>query len=245
MKRPQWLKYEMLMRVRAFGLAHQDMFPEGSVAREALALVLQATKEVEEYLDARVRARADAGKVKAATRRAVHHRMKVIVQTARRSNRHATGQTVFRLPTNKSTASVLSTARVFLTEAERQQSAFTRLGLLPAFLQAFRADVDALQQAVNGRHASRSDLNAASAGIAKAIERGFEAARDLDVIVGNAIRDNPAQFAAWQAASRVDSISRSTREPESPTASTSGTPTTGDAERSAGEDGAATVSKAS
>ena len=61
-------RYEMLDRVREFGDAHADLFPESSRAREQFAAVGAAVKELSAYAVKKMSAAHEGSRQKAAAR---------------------------------------------------------------------------------------------------------------------------------------------------------------------------------
>ena len=61
-----------------------------------------------------------------------------------------------------------------------------------------------LQQAADTRISSKTVRRKALAGIKTALAQGLDAARDLDVIVAIAARQDPTTFAAWRSARRIE-----------------------------------------
>ena len=72
MQRKQRYRYDMLVRVRDYGMAHKEVFPEASSGGQAVARVTRAVAAVDEHMKAQVLAKEDSGRVKAATRAAVY-----------------------------------------------------------------------------------------------------------------------------------------------------------------------------
>ena len=83
--RTHYLRYEMLDRVRTFGNANRDAFPEATGGGRAFAVVAEAVATIEAHLTRRVQARAEARKVKSSTRAAVTRAMKAMAATGRRA----------------------------------------------------------------------------------------------------------------------------------------------------------------
>ena len=92
MDRKQRFKYEMFVRVRDYGTTQHALF---------------------DHLKNRVVARAQARKVKTATRAAVFTSMKTLALVARRVTRSEPGTSPFRMPRRRSLAVELSAARAF------------------------------------------------------------------------------------------------------------------------------------
>jgi hypothetical protein len=209
MKRQQKHRYEMFVRVRDFGAANGELFPSSSTGGRAFARVTAAVAEIEGHLKSRVVARAEARKIKATTRAAVASYMKAIAATGRRAARrdvHA-----FRLPDVRSAEELIAAARVMADDARTREAEFVRLGLPATFISEFETLVSALEQAVNTRVNSVHQRRRAQAGLASAFAHGLEDIRELDVVVPNTLRDDPARLAQWQRARHIDGQSSSTR----------------------------------
>ena len=204
MTKEQRFKYQMFVRVRDFGVAHAALFPESSKGGQAFARVSRAVTEIEEHLKDHVLGRAEARKVKAATRGAVFEFLKTIAKAARRVTLPEPGVSPFRLPKRRSLATELATARAFIEEAATRQAEFEQFGLPSTFISDFRGMVDKLQQAADVRISSKTVRRQALAGIKTALAEGLESARDLDVIVAIATGQDPTTFAAWTSARRIE-----------------------------------------
>lgn len=204
MTKEQRFKYEMLVRVRDYGAAHQHLLPSSSSAGERFAQVTAAVAAIDEHLKDRIVAMADARRVKATTRAAVFDYMKAIALAARRLTEPDAQPSRFRMPRRRSLKVEVSTARVFLAEAALRQDEFVRYGLPPTFISEFQALVDALQAAIDVRLNSKTVRRQARQGLATELARGFRAVRDLDAIVGITTRHDPIRFAAWQSARRIE-----------------------------------------
>jgi hypothetical protein len=202
MTRKNRFRYEMLVRVRDYGMLHKEAFPEASA--QAFARVTAAVAAVDEHMKAQMLATAEAGRVKAATRAAVFDDMKTIALAARRVTRPEPNGNPFKVPARRSLKGEISAARVFLDEAETRRDEFVRFGLPPTFISDFRVLVDDLQRAVDVRTSSKTARRLAAAGINTALKQGFEAVRDLDVAVKVATRSDPTRFAAWQTARYIE-----------------------------------------
>jgi hypothetical protein len=166
MTRGQRFKYEMFVRVRDYGTAHRELFPESSTGGQRFAQVTAAVAAIDDHLENRIVGRAEARRVKRTTRAAVFDYMKTLALAGRRVTRQESGPGLFRLPRRRSLKVDLSTAGVFIKEAEKRQEQFIQLGLPPTFLSDFQALVDGLQRAVDVRLSSKTVRGLAQAGIA-------------------------------------------------------------------------------
>lgn len=205
MKKQQRFKYEMFVRVRDFGTAHAALFPEASKGGQAFSRVKAATTAIEDHLKNHVLGKAEARRIKAATRESLFEYLKTIAAAARRVTLVEPSVSPFRLPRYRSLAAELATARAFMAEAVSRQAEFEQFGLPPTFLSDFKTLVDRLQQAADVRLSAKTVRRRATAGIDTAMAEGLDAARDLDVIVAIAMRmSDPTSFAAWTTARKIE-----------------------------------------
>lgn len=209
MDRDQRFRYEMFVRVRDFGAAHRELFPESSVGGQLFTEVAAAVAAIEEHLTKHALGAAGARRVKTMTRRAVSERMKTLALVGRRVARPEMAVDPFRLPRRRSIAVQVSAARAMLQEAEKRQDEFVRFGLPPTFLGDFRTAIDDLQQAAEMRVNSNTVRREATAGLETTLANGLEVIRDLDAVVTVTTRNNPVVFAAWQAARHIEGLRRS------------------------------------
>lgn len=120
----------------------------------------------------------------------------------------------FRLPKNAGAQGWLAAARSILEEAEAVQAQFIRLALPANFLEDLEARIVTLDNAINHKGQVTGESVAASAAIDAAIESGMKIVRELDVIVRNIFRDDPATLAEWTSARHIErSRKRSAQEP--------------------------------
>lgn len=159
---------------------------------------------VEDHLTRRDRARVEARRVKATTRAAVTRYMLAIARTARRVTAGEPGLNPFRLAGSHSVAAVLAKARLFIEEARSREAAFVELGLAPTFISDFTALVDQLDDAVAVRLNGRSWRLKAQTGIENALRSGADAIANLDVLVPNALHDDPVREGHWRGARRIE-----------------------------------------
>jgi hypothetical protein len=211
MNREQRYKYEMFVRVRDFGIANREVFPEASVGGGMFGQVTAAVAEVDEHLERRILGRVEGRRIKPRTRAKVFDYMKAIAKAGQRVTREEDVVNPFRMPPRRTLKAVISTARVFIKEAAPRRDAFVRLGLPSTFISDFTALVDELQSAVDTRLSSKTARGEAQAGIAASLAKGLEVIRDLEVVVEMATRDDPALAAAWHTARHIEGQNTSSR----------------------------------
>lgn len=208
MKKNQRFRYEMFVRVRDYGTAHRDLFPESSNGGHLFAQVAAAVAAIEENLTGRGRARAEAQRVKSSTRGAVADSMKAIVATARRVLSAEPGSNPFKMPTQQTAAAILGQARLFIEEAQKRPDDFGRLEMTPESITEFVRLVDQLDQAVEVQLNSRTRRREAQTGLETALASGLEIIRNLDVVIANVARQDPVRYGAWRAARRIEALHR-------------------------------------
>jgi hypothetical protein len=204
MTRQQRYKHEMLVRVRDFGAAHAELFPESSAGGSKFAQVTAAVAAIEDHMKNRVLGHAGRRGVNSTTRAAVVKYMRTLAQAARRIARQRRNQAPFVPPRRKTLKVEVATARAFLEEAEKRQAQFIGMGLPETFVSDFRALVDELDQAVNGRLSGKTLRGQARVGIAGALRQGLELVRDLDLAVSVAAGQDDVVLATWRIARRIE-----------------------------------------
>jgi len=209
MTKGQRYKHEMLVRVRDFGAAHRELFPESSPGGDKFAQVSAAVAAIDRHLKNRVLGKAGARGVKALTRKAVFSYMKTTAKAARRITRTGRDVNPFLLPRRRTLKVEVATARAFLEEAEQRQLQFIGIGMPPTFISDFRALVNELEQAVDTRLNSKTMRSHAQAGIAASVRRGLEIVRDLEVIVEVATSQDDILAATWRTARRIEGLNPS------------------------------------
>jgi hypothetical protein len=206
MEREQRLKYEMFVRVRNFGVASRDVFPEESAAGKKFGRLSSEVKAIEEQLVRQGQARAEARKVKLGTRRAAMDLIKAVASAGRRVTNGDVAPHPFRLPRGRSATVVLATARLFIEEAEQRKEQFAELGLPPTFLADCAKAVADLTQAVTLQQDSRAARHKARGSIEGALDRGMGIIQDLDASVPVSLRTDPGRLAEWFGARRLDQV---------------------------------------
>jgi hypothetical protein len=201
-------RYEMLVRVREFGVARADLFPPTSLAAGMFADVSAAVAAFREQAAAQISGRGAAREstsAKAAARRALHDRLDAIRRTARGITLDTPGlDQRFRRPSGQGDVALLSAARAVGQEAVPLADQFIARGMPPAFLADLAADIEHLEEAIRARNAGRQTHIIARASIKAAIDAGFAAVRRLDATVPNLLHADPVALAAWHTARRVE-----------------------------------------
>lgn len=206
-------RYEMLSRVRDFGVQHAASFPEGSRGQELFGELGTIIGEIEQQAAAQ---QSNSRSVREGTtnrgeaRMNLREEMEAISRTARAMALDASGlEDKFRIPRGTITdVDLINTARAFATDAVPLQGEFIRYGLPADFLARLNNSIEAFQQTIDSQQRSRRSRASATAGLDDAIERGVNKVRQLDSVVRNKFDDNPSHLADWESASHTERTPR-------------------------------------
>lgn len=229
MTRRERVRYEMLLRVRDFGKAHHDLFPESLSGHQALAAVTRAIDEIDAHTTARLTALRKTRRDQAARRAVIIDRMLTIARTSKRVVVPSGVTMGLHMPKQTSDVAVIAAARTFLAQAEAHHDQFVSLGLPATCLADLRGALEAFEGAMTDRRLGRAGVALAKAGVKAALAAGADAARTLDVVVRNASANDPAVIAAWERDLRLVEGLRTRRsdvqaEPVAPAAGTTDGP---------------------
>jgi len=123
----------------------------------------------------------------------------------------------FRLPRG-SDLNLLMTARAFVVDATPMKNDFVRFGLPEDFLEDLKADILAFEQATMARNQSLEERTASVAAIDEKLARGMKAAKQLDLILRNILRNDIQMLTAWMTASHVERVPHRRRQSPTPPA---------------------------
>ena len=198
MNHMQTRRYEMLVRIREFGTAHADLFPESSLARQAFAAVAEAVQQLNEHTVTKLSA-AQGTTTKAKARAALLDCVEAVGQTGRVIAEHTPGlEEKFVVPVLPSDQALLMTARVFAAAAEPLKDAFFAREMPKTFVADLEDAIARFEGAIHARDAGKGERVAARERIQAALNSGLAATGALDAMVANRLRDDPATIAVWK-----------------------------------------------
>lgn len=205
-------RFETFISVREFCAALADNFPANSRGGEVKAILDAIITEMEGHAATQssgTRATREVTTLKAVRRAALHEDLEAISRTARALALTTPGlDDKFRLPRNVGDQAWLAAARSYATDAEPIKAGFISRGLPADFLDDLNADITAFEESIGSREQKSGERIAATASIDGAIERGMNAVRELDAIVQNIFRDDPATLARWTSAKHTERAPR-------------------------------------
>jgi hypothetical protein len=201
-------RYEMLVRVRDFGVAQADVFPPPTLGGKSFAAVSAAVTALSDHAATQVSGRGSAREgtaSKAVAREALRDDLEAIVRTARAMALDTAGvDDRFRLPRGNGDQSILHAARAFARDAAPLTATFLQHDMPEDFLEDLQRDIDEFEDAIRDHEAGKDTHVAARAGIETAIDTGLDAVRRLDAIVPNRLRNDSKTLTLWERARRVE-----------------------------------------
>ena len=203
----QTRRYEMFVRVRDFGKAHEALFPESTGGGKAFAAVAAAVARLSEHTASRGAQRGTGARV--AARQALLERLDAIVRTARVIAEEVPRfDEPFSPPKRRGDQSIVASGRLFLRHMESSKEQFISNGMPDTCVTDLAALVDSFEQAVLHGQAGKNGQAAAQVGIEEAFDAGRKAIRKLDVIVPNQLQGDREALAVWELARTLEKSRR-------------------------------------
>jgi hypothetical protein len=200
-------RYEMLGRVHAFGGAHADDFPAGTLGHHLFAAVGNSVRDAERHAVGQVSGRGQgrgATEAKTVARKALWQSLDAIRRTARALALDKPGfERRFRMPRGNGGQRLVNAGRVFGLAARESAAAFIACGLPSTFLDDLAASIDGFERAISDSGQSRVDSVSAGTGMKSSLDAGFQAVLRLDAVVPNLLHEDPVAMARWRAARRI------------------------------------------
>jgi hypothetical protein len=210
MKMPDIRRYEMLVRVRAFGVEHADLFPAATVAGRLFVAVAAAVDQVTRcgVTQTHGATASDRPSTKTTTRNTLRALLLKVARTARAIAPETPGlDGKFVMPRSRSEQRLVLAARAFVVDATPLRDQFVAHHLPAPFLDDLAIAIDAFEQAIQARVGLRQSRAAARVGIAEALNAGASAVRRLDAVVANVLDGREETLAKWRSARHVSHVS--------------------------------------
>jgi hypothetical protein len=216
--------YELFTRVDGFGAERAADFPQTSLGGQTFVSLRALIAELEQKGTAQSSSKGAAKtstQAKKAASEDLRGKMVAISETARTMESSFPGiSATFRVPYNKGDQALLSAARAFVENATPLKAEFIKREMPASFLDDLIAAINAFESAHNSKNLNTEKRVTATAAIDALIEQGKELVRQLDAIVRNKYRNDPATLAAWESASHVQRSPRRKKSAPSPTSNT-------------------------
>jgi hypothetical protein len=202
----------MLQRVHTFGLTRREAFPVESLGGEAFRTVGVAVAELARHAASKATTVNEGLRAKRDARAILIDQLKAVARCARAIEVTSPGfADPFRMPSPRIDQALVTTGRVFVAEAGRSAERFAAFGMPADAVARLSAAVDTFEAAIRGREKGKDGVTEARASIASALAAASTAVRQLDVIVANTLRDDPAALAVWARDRHVEGVRRARR----------------------------------
>jgi hypothetical protein len=211
---------DMLRRVRDFSAARAADFPPNSLGHTLFTGIAATVIEIEQFASTQtssVGSSRQATESKGLARDTLLDEMEAITLTARAMALDDPGlENKFRIPRNASDQEVLNAARAFLTDATPLAAEFIRHEMPPDFLDDLRAAIADMEQVITERNHSREDRITSTASLGLIIAKGIKLVKQVNAVVHNKYRNDPATLAAWVSASHIERRKSKPSPPDAP-----------------------------
>lgn len=214
-------RQEMFLRVKQLGVDEADALAPYAFVKSLFNSLSEIVTEVERHASAQasgITAVRQGTKSKGVARDELERDLAAIARTARSIAVSIPGlEKKFRFTRDMKDQELLTTARMFASDALPLKDEFIKRGMPADFLDDLNEDLSAFEQALTQRTQSQDVQVNATATIDDLIERGMNIVRQLDPIMRNIFEDNPGKLAAWLSASRVERAPRRRKQPQQTT----------------------------
>lgn len=200
---PNRSRYDMLIRVRNFGAAHRQRFPETSSAHAAFSIVATEVAQMDalavaEHVSSRSARAARKGEA----------RKQLMESLARAANTAwVLSRTIPELSNHTETPGAIADrqlvtfGRGFVTAATPHVAQFAAHGIT---IESLGAQIEAYEAAVAERGTRRDELAQTRNRINASLTRALEAVDTLDVTVANTLATDPIMLALWKRERRLE-----------------------------------------
>jgi hypothetical protein len=204
-------RYEMLVRLKEFGTAHAELFPDSSGGGKLFAAFGAALDDLQSHVVAQAggtNATRQATTAKTAARRLALQRLDMLTRTAQIVTAGTPGfDEKLRLPKSRSDQRLVAVARAIVQDVTPFADQIVAHNLPATFLADVNAAIDALDAAIQTQASAAQARAAARAAIDDKLAAAFAMAAQLDTVVGNQCGDDAVTLAKWQSARHQSSVS--------------------------------------
>ena len=214
-------KFNMLTRVKDFGVAHASSFPTNSLGGEVFTELTGIVQTLAGFASEKSSTRGEARQIttsKAIARATLKEMLEAIRRTARAMAVQTPGiDEKFRLPYRFTDQNMSSSARAFASDALPLKSEFIRHEMSANFIVELNAAIEEFDRATSeGNHSTEARFSA-TASLKATLQQGMKAVLRLDAIVRNKFKNDRIMTAAWAQATKVERAAHTTRAPKEQT----------------------------
>ncbi len=205
-------RYDMLVRVKAFGAEHAAQFPASSVGGKLFVDLAAAVDQLTAQVSSEVQGHntaSDWAQSKAAARQKLRAALDAIDATARTMSLDMSGlEGKFHAPLGRNDHALVIAARQFVDAAGPLAAGFVAHGLPPTFVADLQAALEAFEQSAEDHLGGQNVHIAARASMTSAMKSANDVLQRLDTVVPNTLRANPGILALWNSARHVERVTR-------------------------------------
>ena len=210
MRTPDIRRYEMLVQLKEFGVAHADLFPDTSGGGKLFSAINAVVDELQSQIVAQAAA-TRAARTGTSTRNAARDRLRATLQTLTRTAKIAAKaqpglEAAFRFPASRGNQRFVAAARAIVQAATPLRDQIVAHHMPPTVLDDVTAAIDAFEAATVSHVQAKEARSAARVDIDATIAKAIAIVEKLDVVVEKQSEGNPALLADWRAASHVSSV---------------------------------------
>ncbi len=199
---------QMATRIRDFGALQSASFPTTSLGGQKFAAFHALVEEIDTHGSKQVLSRGSAQAstgAKKELREAIRAQMKAVRDTSLALEAEQAGVSQsFRMPQTNGDESLINSARAFVEAATPLKTQFTSREMPSTFLEDLTATVAQFEESVTNHNQQRATRTAATASLKDALAQILDLRRELDPIVRNKFRDDPAKLAMWESSSHLE-----------------------------------------
>ena len=199
---------QLATRMRDFGVAQAAAFPAASVGGQKFAALNTLVAGIDQSGSRQALSKGSAQtstQAKRELRARLRQQMKAIRDTAISLESEQPGiSKSFRMPPTNGDESLVNAARAFVAAATPSQAQFTSRELPASFLSDLTDTIEKFEASVSDSNQQRGNRSAATASLQDSLAQVLKLRRELDPIVRNKFRNDPATLAMWESASHLE-----------------------------------------
>jgi hypothetical protein len=198
----------MATRMNDFGEGQAAAFPAASIGGQKFAALAELVANIDNHGSKQALAKGSAKTstgAKKGLRDSLRRQMKAIRDTAVSLESEQPGISLsFRIPVSNGDEELINSARAFVEAATPLKALFISREMPATFLDELTATIAQFGESVSRQNRQRGDQSAATASLKNSLAQVKKLRRELDPIVRNKFRDDPARLAMWESASRLE-----------------------------------------
>ncbi|MDX6693055.1 MAG: hypothetical protein QOF02_658 [Blastocatellia bacterium] len=199
---------QALNRINDFGQSRAADFPAASLGGQKFAEVKALVSALDDLGEEQANATGGAqssAEIKANHRVTLKQMLRAIRQTAKAIDADKPGTSEkFKFPATKSDETLINAARSIASEAQALAADFTQREMAPTFVADLNTIIDGFENADNSLNLYTGKRVSSTAGIKATLAQARQLRGELNSIVTNKYRNDPASLAAWESASHVE-----------------------------------------